>query len=124
MLKIMICRCNITSFSSNNIECFESTDFNECDCHEEHQYFVALCPNCSYNATLFDRKYFHSTNCYGFTEKYHFVCDYCSNLKNTLNRNVFKVCIRKEDLERISFEIMPRKTYLYKKIKASPFFCF
>ena len=72
-----------------------------------------LCSNCPYNASLHARNYFNSTNCLCFAENKHFICIYCTYLKLTLIKNVLKVCIAGENLEKCSFDGQNEKINLH-----------
>ena len=70
------------------------------------------------------RNYFSLTNCFYFGESKNFMGSSCAYLKLQLNNTVLKICIPESDLEKLDSELIPMKTYLFEKIKVSPFFTF
>ena len=94
-------------------------------CSTYHFYFAVYKKDYfPYSMFQHTRNYFSLTNCFCFGENKNFMCSSCAYLKLQLNNTVLKICISESDLEELYSELIPMKTYLFEKIKVSPFFTF
>ena len=108
-----MCTCNRYRLDQLNINYNYSYAFDDCNCSEDHEIFVVRCEICPYNLVGFARNYFSSIGCSCLHVNKNIACIHCKRLRNALNFDTIKLCLKKEDLQR-EFKLAEIDKYLEK----------
>ena len=114
-----MCSCNRYRPDQQNINYTYSYLFDDCKCFEDHEIFVVRCQMCLYNLVGFMMNYFCSICCGCVYLNKNVVCVHCKRLRDALNSNAAKVCLKQEDLPK-EFKLIEINKYLEKPLRANP----
>ena len=112
--------CNISILNQWEISHNRHLRFDDCDLNAQDDVFAIFSKNRIYKPSSFMRTYFSSINCACLWTATDVFCLHCLRLKNVLNYNVSKICIRGKDLA-VEFHLMKINEYFERKLCASYF---
>ena len=121
MYKILLCICNRYRLDQPNIDYTYSFLFDDYKCFEDHEIFVVRYQMCLYNLVGFMINYFSSIWCGCVYFNKNVVCVHCKRLRDALNSNTTKVCLKKKDVPK-GFKLIEINKYLEKHLRAGPIF--
>ena len=116
-----MCSSNRYCLDQQNIDYNYSYLFDDCKCFKNHEIFVARCQMCLYNLFGFMMDYFSSICCGCVYLNKNMVCVHYKRLRDALNSNTTKVCLKREDVPK-EFTLIEINKYLEKHLRVDPIF--
>ena len=98
MYKILTCNCKRSRLDQLEINYTYSFFFEDCHCSTNHEIFGVRGKIYPYNLVGFARNDFASFSCSCVKLNKDTVCHHCVNLRNNLNVETIKICLKKEDM--------------------------